>query len=125
MREYQISIPELMVLRRISNELVCLDRPFNIEVFDKQLTVPEGFISNGNSTPKILWSIIPPLAGEYGEAGIVHDYLYSIASGDEYNRRDSDMIHFSIGRYRGANLIKARLIYRSLRIFGESRWKKQ
>ena len=87
--------------------------------------MPENFISNGNSTPRPLWSIIPPLAGEYGEAGIVHDYLYSKAAGDEYNRRDSDMIHFSIGRYRGANLIKAMLIYQVLRVFGRSGWKQQ
>jgi hypothetical protein len=114
-----------MVLKRLSNELVSLYKPFRVEITGMPLVVPEGFISNGNSTPRSLWSIIPPLAGEYGEAGIVHDYLYSIDSGDMYNRQDADMIHFSIGRYRGANLIKARLIYRSLRMFGESRWKKQ
>lgn len=36
--------------------------------------VPEGFISDGATVPRILWPIFPPI-GRYLKATLVHDYL--------------------------------------------------
>lgn len=36
--------------------------------------VPDGYITDGASVPRIFWNIIPPW-GKYGQAAIVHDYL--------------------------------------------------
>ena len=41
---------------------------------DVSVTVPAGFQSDGASTPRIFWSIIPPW-GIYGQAAVLHDYL--------------------------------------------------
>lgn len=41
---------------------------------DKWVHVPGGFLTDGASVPRILWSAIPPW-GKYGQAVIVHDYL--------------------------------------------------
>ena len=42
----------------------------------KGVTVPVGFITDFASTPRIIWSIIPP-TGRYTKAAALHDYLYS------------------------------------------------
>ena len=36
--------------------------------------VPAGFVTDGASTPRLLWSIFPP-AGRYAPAAAVHDYF--------------------------------------------------
>ncbi len=39
-----------------------------------RVCVPEGFVTDYASVPRLLWSIFPP-AGEYKRAAVVHDYL--------------------------------------------------
>jgi hypothetical protein len=41
---------------------------------NKWVDVPRGYLVDGASVPRILWSIIPPW-GRYGAATIVHDIL--------------------------------------------------
>ena len=48
--------------------------------------VPSGFVSDGASTPRLLWSIFPPV-GRYFAAAVVHDYL--LESG--YNWRHANV----------------------------------
>lgn len=38
------------------------------------VTVPEGYLTDGASVPRLLWSLIPPW-GKYGQAAVVHDLL--------------------------------------------------
>lgn len=42
---------------------------------EEGVTVPEGFITDFASVPRILWSIFPPI-GLYTKAAVMHDYLY-------------------------------------------------
>jgi len=37
--------------------------------------VPAGFVTDFASTPRALWSVIPP-TGRYQLAAVVHDFLY-------------------------------------------------
>lgn len=41
---------------------------------NRYVVVRKGFLTDGATVPKFLWSIIPPW-GVYGNAAIVHDYL--------------------------------------------------
>ena len=41
----------------------------------KPVTVPVGFVTDFASIPRIFWSALRP-DGDYGYAGIIHDYLY-------------------------------------------------
>jgi hypothetical protein len=41
---------------------------------DKWVHVPRGYLTDGASSPRALWSIVPPW-GSYGQAVIVHDIL--------------------------------------------------
>lgn len=39
--------------------------------------VPEGFVSDGASVPRVFWSLFPPV-GRYFLAAVLHDYLLVI-----------------------------------------------
>ena len=39
------------------------------------IVVPAGFVTDFASTPRALWSVIPP-TGRYQLAAVVHDFLY-------------------------------------------------
>ena len=39
------------------------------------ITVPAGTTTDGASTPRLLWRLIPPF-GRYWPAAVLHDYLY-------------------------------------------------
>lgn len=41
---------------------------------DISVFVPEGFVTDFASVPRIFWPIFPP-AGRYCEAAVIHDYL--------------------------------------------------
>ncbi len=48
-------------------------------------SVPQGFISDGATVPRILWPIFPPI-GRYLKATLVHDYYLTKG----LNRKDCD-----------------------------------
>lgn len=41
----------------------------------KDITVPEGYRTNGANIPRIFWSWLPPFKPKYMHAVLVHDYL--------------------------------------------------
>lgn len=48
-----------------------------VDVFglDWATTIPAGFIYDGASVPRILWSLYPPF-GSYNRASLLHDWFY-------------------------------------------------
>lgn len=44
------------------------------ESSDQFVIVPAGYLTDGASVPRMLWSLIPPW-GKYGQAAVLHDYL--------------------------------------------------
>ena len=38
------------------------------------VTIPAGYLTDGASVPRALWSIVPPW-GSYGQAVVIHDFL--------------------------------------------------
>ena len=45
----------------------------------KQWIVPDGYITDGASVPRVFWSIFPPNRPEYLSAAVLHDYLTDLA----------------------------------------------
>lgn|SRR5574337_169544 len=43
------------------------------------ITVPIGCTTDGASTPKAIWNVIPPF-GTYWLAAVLHDYLYRVTN---------------------------------------------
>lgn len=41
---------------------------------DTWIKIPRGYLVDGASVPRLLWSVIPPW-GAYGDATIIHDFL--------------------------------------------------
>ncbi len=80
------------------------------------ITVPAGFVTDGASIPKVFWSIMSPF-GEYFEAAVIHDFLYSRKS-EVYDRFVADNI-FKEAMYNiGVPWPTREIIYRAVRLFG-------
>lgn len=54
------------------------------------ITVPEGFITDFASVPRIFWPIISPI-DVHGKAAVVHDYCYYYAI---YSKQQTDLIFY-------------------------------
>lgn len=85
------------------------------------ITVPKGFVTDGASIPSILWGVIgSPWSGNYPEAAVIHDYVYRK---QEFTRAICDKIFLEAMSILGVSLLKRRLMFRALRIFGWLAWK--
>lgn len=58
------------------------------------INIPKGFKYDLSSTPRIIWTLLPP-DGDFAIAALIHDYLYVNRM---YNRKfvDSEMLKWSI-----------------------------
>lgn len=86
--------------------------------------VPEGFVTDGASCPKILWALCAPMSGPQAEAAILHDYLYSKDSRYVYTlRKQADKIFLDAMLADGTPKWKAHLIYWGVRLGGGKSFK--
>lgn len=84
------------------------------------ITVPEGFITNFASVPRI--PIIFELVGDRGHsAAVVHDYLYSTAI---LSRKDCDKVLLQALRRTEVGKPRSILMYLGVRAFGWMFYKK-
>lgn len=89
------------------------------------VTVPTGFVTDGASIPRAFWNLFSPF-DEYFGAALIHDFLYS---------KRSDM-HFMVERWMADEIFKEAMwniglpwykretIYRAVRMFGGSSFKR-
>lgn len=78
------------------------------------VSVPIGFITDFASVPRLFWTILPKW-GKYGNAAVIHDYLYM---SQERSRKESDDIFYEGMVVLGTNKIIAKIMYYAVRIFG-------
>lgn len=98
-----------------------LYQPFIFNYYGDLITIPKGFNTDFASVPKWLWSFIPSI-GNYCEASLVHDYLYTIGYG---NRKKADDLFIKAMLQKEPNkYIRAYVMYYAVRLFGGSRWNK-
>jgi hypothetical protein len=81
---------------------------------DEIIIVPEGFITNFASVPRIFWPIISPI-DNHAKAAILHDYCYFIGYKD--SRKYCDDIFREAMIVLKVNKIKVFLMYWSVRLF--------
>jgi hypothetical protein len=77
------------------------------------VNVPDGYLTDGASVPRIFWSIIPPW-GAYGQAAVVHDILC------EYLSITKDGLPMRITRARCDEILLEAMI-----ALGVPAWKRQ
>jgi hypothetical protein len=80
------------------------------------VTVPAGFIFDGASVPRLLWSAFNPV-GELFEASIIHDYMYKNAI---ETKKTADKKFYKIAKQYKAN--RAYLAYLAVKIGGKGNY---
>lgn len=83
------------------------------------IVVPQGFITDLASVPRILWSIFPP-HGEYAKAAIVHDYMYDNAIG---SKAEADLVFLEGLEVLNVPKWKRKVLYTAVRLFGKGKYK--
>lgn len=90
------------------------------------LIVPKSFITNLASIPEIFQCIVgKPNDKEFIAPSILHDFLYSKYNYYGINRLTTDNIFYQALRMNGCDKIKARLMYRAVRVAGEFYWEEK
>ena len=97
---------------RLASDFVVYVDKYRIQAF-------RGFMTDGASIPRPFWCFAPPVAGKYLEAAIIHDLLYATHVLD---RKTADKIFLELMIYLGVRKIKARVMYRIVRMFGQGHW---
>ena len=118
----KIQINSPLITERLGNRLWVLSKAFSVCIAGKILTVPKGFVTDGASCPRCLWWLCSPIAGPFGEAAVVHDFLYSI-EGPDVLREIADELLYWFGVYRGASCFRAWLVKKGVNFFGSSSFK--
>lgn len=89
---------------------------------DTFVRIPNGYLTDGASVPRIFWNIIPPW-GKYGQAAILHDYLceylqVETAEGKrDITRKECDAIFLEAMLVLGVPKAKARMIHSGVALF--------
>lgn len=84
------------------------------------INVPIGFHTDFASIPRILWAFLPRW-GKYGNAAVIHDYLYWVQS--PRNRKESDDIFLAGMKVLEVPNWKRKLIFYAVRWFGGFAWR--
>ena len=85
----------------------------------KDVTVPEGFITDLASVPWPTLMLIPK-SGQYNPAALIHDFLYYI---QDRSRKEADAIFLQAMKDLKINAFKRRVMYYAVRLFGWIPWK--
>lgn len=98
--------------------------PLKFQIAGQQcpmVTVPQGFVTDFASIPRIFWGFISPLDRTQA-AAILHDYLYRIRWSN--NRRLCDIVFLAAMEAGNVPGWKGNLIYRAVRMGGWWAWRK-
>jgi Protein of unknown function (DUF1353) len=83
------------------------------------IIVPAGFVTDFASTPRAIWSVLPP-TGRYQMAAIVHDFLYWE---QQCTREQADSLLRVAMAESLVGPFKRDIIWRAVRDFGDGAWK--
>jgi len=87
---------------------------FSIRFGGKTITIPKGFVTDGNST------FISRFSPRYVTASIIHDWLYFTG---EVTRLEADQIYFIAMKNLNTNKILRGIFYIGVRLFGGLAWR--
>jgi len=87
------------------------------------VTVNDGFITDGASTPRFLWRVIgSPFTGLYTGAAVIHDSLYG---SHLLSKKDTDNLFLEMMEVEGVSCWKRNAMYYAVKWFGASSWDKK
>lgn len=93
------------------------------------VTIPAGFVTDGNSVPRPLVGTVPKF-GKNTLAGLLHDWLYASQCITQMTNLDShpitqeyaDDIRLELCAWCGVPMIQRYISYYALRVFGRFAW---
>ena len=102
--------------------IICLELRYLRDRDDptSMLTVPLGFQTDFTSTPRAIWSLLPPW-GRYAEAALVHDLIYRL-NPKSMARLEADLVLDEIMYLKNVPPLQRRAIYDGVRIGGQAAW---
>jgi len=119
LKEIGFRRPELPVSKPVPNTKL-LELTADYE-WAADVRIPAGFRSDGASVPRIGWGITyRPNHPKVARAAWVHDWLYST---HKLDRATADAVFRDICILDGSR-VRARIMYRALRLFGRFAWNK-
>lgn len=90
----------------------------------REVIVPEGFVTDFASTPKLFYPIFPPI-GIYNKAAMVHDFLYTAGSDSAITREDADRFFLQAMEVLKVPSWKRRLMFFAVRLFGKNHFRNE
>jgi len=89
------------------------------------IEVPEGFVTDLASIPRVLWVVFPK-AGPYTKSAVLHDWLYwdATVEGRPITRSQADAIFKRAMASEGVGAVKRNLVYAAVRAGGGRIWAK-
>lgn len=97
-----------------------LNAPFSYDSSVGRIDVPAGFVTDFASVPKLLWNVLPPF-GRYGNAAIIHDYLYRTQG--YASKPVADAIFLEAMKALGVSRLTRTLMYYAVSLFGGHSYK--
>ena len=98
----------------------CVVRPLTYQIWfygsGLSVTVPDGFLTDLASVPRLLWPLVPPHSPDYAAAAVLHDYLCEWQGG-MFTKVVADAIFYEAMRVLGVPLWRAIMIYVAVRLW--------
>lgn len=88
----------------------------------REWTVPTGYVTNLYSMPSAIKWMFGDVDANYGAPAGLHDYLYDNHVALGITRAEADEILWEAMRALGMRAYEAWIIYRGVRLFGQSYW---
>ena len=95
------------------------------DMLDAEITVPTGFRSDGNSTPRLPFAYLI-VGGRGKKAAVLHDFLYSggLVDGRALTRKECDQVFAEALRSCGYSELVVGIMYAGVRTGGWYFWNK-
>jgi hypothetical protein len=86
----------------------------------RMIEVPQGFVTDGASVPRVFWSLLPPW-GRYSRAAVLHDRLCALIDrGTPHEaaptRREADALFFEAMAASRVNVVTRWVLWIGVRI---------
>jgi hypothetical protein len=103
-----------------------LEQPYTRKTSIGTVTVPQRFVWDGASVPRVLWNIIPPW-GSYSGAALVHDWLYRTrtscaGSTKTITKKEADRVFYELMLEDGVRKSRAWVMRQAVALLGGKAW---
>ena len=111
----KIICDDLVISPMRKTKLWKLRQSWEVAINYTTVIIPKGFETDFASVPRLFWILAPPATGKYNRCAVLHDYMYKTGY---RTKLYADTIFLQYMRECGVNVLKRRLMYYAVRLFG-------